>query len=221
MSFAKRIIIICEGRTENEFCKKVLEPHLNEMNIHIQAPLIKKSRGGIVSWHAFKKQIEKHLNQEKDVVVTQLMDYYGIEAKHQFPSWKERNRYSGLIERIEMLEGAMVNDMPESFQHRYIPYLQLHEFEALLFSDINAFKWFDDEEFHNYDTFKKIFNDFDNPELINDNKKTCPSARLEWHIPGYNKVIYGSLIAEEIGLTKIRTKCTHFDSWVNKLERIE
>lgn len=59
----KRIIIICEGQTEQEFCQKVLARYfINKgQNIMIQAPLIKKSMGGIVTWSALKKEIETYL----------------------------------------------------------------------------------------------------------------------------------------------------------------
>lgn len=51
----KRIIIICEGHTEKEFCKTVLASYFQSKNIYIQTPLIKKSKGGIVKWEELKK----------------------------------------------------------------------------------------------------------------------------------------------------------------------
>ncbi len=45
----KRIIIIGEGPTEQEFCKDVLQPFFFKYDISIANPIIKKSRGGIVS----------------------------------------------------------------------------------------------------------------------------------------------------------------------------
>ncbi|MCD4794457.1 MAG: DUF4276 family protein, partial [Bacteroidales bacterium] len=71
----KRIIIICEGQTEQEFCKDVLAPYFISKNIQIQAPLIKKSMGGIVNWIVLKKEIETYLKQEPNVFVTLLIDY--------------------------------------------------------------------------------------------------------------------------------------------------
>ena len=57
----KRIIIICEGQTERDFCQKVLAPYLWQYGITIQTPLIKISGGGIVKWDYLRKQAETHL----------------------------------------------------------------------------------------------------------------------------------------------------------------
>lgn len=60
----KRLIIVCEGPTENEFCLEMLAPILLKSDIYVEAPLIKKSNGGIVPWQAIKRQIETHLHEE-------------------------------------------------------------------------------------------------------------------------------------------------------------
>lgn len=78
----KRIIIINEGETEQEFCKIVLQPYFFSQDILIHHPTIKKSDGGIVAWDVLKKQIETHLKQEPSVFVTTLIDYYGLYHKH-------------------------------------------------------------------------------------------------------------------------------------------
>lgn len=41
----KRIIVVCEGPTEKEFCQDILLPHFQKLNIVIEAPLIKQSGG--------------------------------------------------------------------------------------------------------------------------------------------------------------------------------
>ena len=82
-----RIIIICEGQTGQEFCNTLLQPHFNNQNITLQAPLIKKTMGGIANWNVLKREIETYLRREKDVLVTTLIDYYGIKDSHGFPLW--------------------------------------------------------------------------------------------------------------------------------------
>ena len=72
----------------------------------------------------------------------------------------------------------------------------------------------------NYDYLVATINDFNNPEMINDGSETAPSKRLSKIIQGYSKISYGSLVAEEIGLLKIRTKCPRFSGWITKLENI-
>jgi hypothetical protein len=56
--------------------------------------------------------------------------------------------------------------------------------------------------------------------MINDGSTTAPSKRLDRIIKGYNKPVFGSLLAEAIGLQKIRAKCPRFNTWVNALESI-
>jgi len=51
-----RVIIICEGPTEREFCNTILSPYFATLGIYIQAPLIKKTMGGIVKWSELKSK---------------------------------------------------------------------------------------------------------------------------------------------------------------------
>lgn len=80
-----RVIAVCEGETEQEFCKEALSNYLQEYKIWIVAPIIKKSGGGIVPWSVLKYQIDGHLKAEEDCFVTTLIDWYGIKASHNFP----------------------------------------------------------------------------------------------------------------------------------------
>ncbi|MDR2679515.1 MAG: DUF4276 family protein [Tannerella sp.] len=70
----KRVIVICEGHTEREFCQKTLYNYFLKKNIAITAVLIKKSNGGIVKWKFLKEQIENHLKEDHEVYVTLLYD---------------------------------------------------------------------------------------------------------------------------------------------------
>ena len=60
----KRVIMICEGPTEQAFAKTNLLVPFVYKNIFLQTPLIKASRGGIVKWARLKEQIENHLKSE-------------------------------------------------------------------------------------------------------------------------------------------------------------
>jgi hypothetical protein len=213
----KRVKIICEGETEREFCKNVLAPHLIHHNIHIQSPLIKRSMGGIVRWSILKKEIETHLI-ESSVIVSTLIDYYGLYQKHDFPGWNEGERIADKNLRMDFLEKAMKDDISDDVRHRYIPYLQLHEFEGLLFNDIQIF--YDQvpkAELVGLDELKKTFEEYENPEMINNNKKTSPGHRLKRIIKGYNKPLYGHYFAEAIGIAQIRAKSPRFNQWVEKI----
>lgn len=223
----KRIIIVCEGQTEQQFCNDVLQPHFNQKNIFIQNPTIQKTGGGIVNWEALKYQIKTHLKQDPTSFVTTLIDFYGIHAHHKYPSWLEASKHNDKNIGMDLMENGMLTEVNIEMQSRFFPYIQLHEFEALLFSDINVFdKNFETNEFLDYDYLQQTINQNYNPEMINDGVETAPSKRLSKIIKGYYsdnenmKVFYGSLLTYDIGLIKIRAKCPRFNDWITKLENI-
>ena len=121
------------------------------------------------------------------------------------------------------IEEAFKNDIEKSGQsvYRFIPYFQLHEFEAILFSDCVTM-----EDFLSLDynfpvgSLQNIRNKFESPEHINDSPLTAPSKRILAIIPSYEKVADGILIAEAISLDTIRKECAHFSSWLNMLENL-
>jgi len=101
---------------------------------------------------------------------------------------------------------------------RFVPFVLMHEFEALLFADINKFAHYAGRP----DLALKlnpIRERFASPEEINDSPYTAPSKRLLAEFPGYNKPIHGNVAILEIGLAKIRVVCPIFDEWVTRLER--
>lgn len=215
----KRLIIICEGETEQEFCKDVLYGYLQNIDIYIETPLIKKSLGGIVPWEYLKKQIDLHLNE--DVFVSMLIDYYGIQDYHKFPKWEESKSIVDKIDRLNFLESAMNDELEENIKYRFIPYIQLHEFEGLLFNNIDAFvNNIPLNEIKDIGELKSTISSFANPELINDGKTSAPSKRLGRLISGYNKIVYGAILAESIGLERLRAKAFRFNEWIQKLESI-
>lgn len=217
----QRVIIICEGQTEREFCTKILAPYFATRGIHIQSPLIKRSMGGIVKWIDLKKDITNHLKNNSTVYVTTLIDYYGLYSKFEFPSWAEGEREQDKNRRMDIFEQAMKADITDAFQYRFIPYIQLHEFEGLLFNDINIFhQQIPSNELVGLAELEEIFHTYDNPEMINNTKATSPSHRLERIIFGYNKVLYGSILAEAIGLAKMKSKSPRFNAWLGAIEAL-
>jgi len=217
----KRLIIICEGQTEQEFCNDILQPHFNQFGIFIQNPTIKKTAGGIVNWIALKLQIETHLKQDTSAFVTTFIDFYGIHAFHNYPNWLVASQSLNKISGIDLMEHGMLNDINPLFQNRFVPYIQLHEFEGLLFSDLSVFEnGFERNEFLDYNYLVQTINENENPELINDSSITAPSKRLLKIIKDYSKITHGCLLAQDIGIQKIRTKCPRFNEWISKLEKI-
>jgi hypothetical protein len=216
----KRIIIIGEGQTEQEFCKDVLIPYFSSKNIFVQNPTIKHSVGGIVPWPILKRQIETHLKQDREAIVTTFIDFYGIRDRHEFPRWEEAKQIRDINSRMTFLETAMAAEIDEDLRNRFVPYIQLHEFEGLLFNKIDVFRNNFTEQEADLAGLESIINQYPNPELINDGQNTAPSKRLEILINGYNKVVYGAILATEIGLDNLRGKSPRFNTWIEILERI-
>ncbi|OAV76074.1 hypothetical protein Barb7_00277 [Bacteroidales bacterium Barb7] len=213
----KRLIIICEGETEQEFCKDVLYPYFLSKGIVVSSPIIKKSKGGIVPWKELKKQITSHLKEEWDVVVTTFIDFYGLYDKHGYPGFDSKANDHATV--AKSTEEKMKVDINDELSHRFIPYIQLHEFECFMFCSLDVLKANLKPEEADFNAIEEVINSYPNPEDINNGTATAPSKRLKEHIPGYDKSIYGACLAKEIGLRRLREKCLRFNEWIINLEK--
>jgi hypothetical protein len=174
-----------------------------------------------VRWENLKHQIENHLLQDTQAFVTLFIDYYGIPENYHYPGWQVAHLIADKNQRMQALETAMHQSISGNINHRFIPYLQLHEFEGLLFNNIEVFTThIPMEEFNNLAELAQTIQNNPNPEMINNTPNNAPSYRLKRLIKGYNKIVYGSILAKEIGLDRIRTKSPRFNEWIEKLERI-
>ena len=216
----KKLIIICEGQTEQSFCKKILKDHLEQFDIEIEYPLISHSNGGIVKWVHLKAQIESTLIINPEYYVTTFIDYYGMEYHHDFPNWNITLAQPVKSDRMDILEDGMLNDLTASMQQQFIPFVQLHEFEALVFSEYIKFEDYYEPREANYAALRAICTANPNPETINNSLLTAPSKRLELNIRRYDKVDHGVEICELIGLNTIRAKSPRFSKWIDDLEHI-
>lgn len=216
-----RVIIICEGHTERDFCKKFLEPYFSDKCIKIESPLIGKSNGGIVKWiglKGLKQEISNHIKTNQSAFVTTFVDYYGLTDKLKLPMWNDSKSLKDLNKRVEKIEAGMFQDINDSIRYRFIPYIQLHEFEALLFSDLRVFNEKILKTSHNSDYLKSTIENYDNPEMINNNRETSPSNRLKRIIPGFRKKLHADILVNAIGIDRIRKKCPRFDNWLDQIE---
>lgn len=222
-----RLHIIAEGQTEEEFVNTVLAEHLVNFNVLIDVHCVTTKRtktevyrGGLDSYKKAKKDIVLWLKQEKsnnDVRFTTMFDLYAL--PNDFPQFNEAQRTLDPYQRVEQLETAFATDIDD---YRFTPYIQLHEFEALILT--NPLKLID--RFPEYkkdaETLSEFCKNYSSPELINDGKETAPSKRIIQFIPSYEgaKVSVAPLITQKIGLPIIRSKCPHFDRWLTNLENL-
>lgn len=215
----RAIYILAEGQTEEEFINEILRPHLYNNGINdVRAILMTTSsghKGGDVSYQRFKRNAENLLKGEKDIIVTSLIDYFRL--KTDFPDFIESSGILDKIQRVAFLEQGMSNSINHS---RFVPYIQLHEFEGLLFSSVNGFDYLPDIPEKNRIELNDSVNEYENPELLNDGAETAPSKRLQRLIPGYRKTLHGPIIAHEISLPVMMQKCVRFKGWVEGLIKI-
>lgn len=231
----RRLCIIVEGKTESIFVKKLLAPYLAEQtnNYLIVYPIQNETstghKGGVVN---YKKLIDNILTQAKvdpESYLTTFIDYYGLSSIN-FPQYESIiNKFQDINEIVEQFEKQMAFDVKSINEQKFIPYIQLHEFEALYFADYLRFLKIDPRwnQGHERD-MSKILKEFDNrPELINNNYETAPSKRLE-HKLNYGKSHHTNLFTQYLenhnlicdALTNMSEMCTHFNKWLIKLTKL-
>lgn len=223
------LIIHVEGQTEETTVNEVLMGHLLKQGFEYVAPTLignpRKTRGGIVGWNVAKREIIRHLKESSSRYVTTMVDYYGLpQTGHR--AWPGRAAAAQLpyAQKASTVENAMlreiVAEMGDSFYPvRFIPFVVMHEFEGLLFSDCVAFsRGIERPDLER--SFQAIRDDFDTPEEIDDSPINAPSKRLERLVPGYEKPFLGTLAVIEIGLERIRAECQHFNQWIEAMENV-
>jgi len=219
----KRIHIICEGQTEEMFIKELLYlPFLDRGLILVPALIGKPGhKGGNFRIERLLPDVRNRLLGDPDSFCTTFFDFYGLPP--EFPGKAAASEFTNAKpkEKAETVCNAMIETLtapigPDAMQ-RFIPYIQMFEFEALLFSDPEGLaRGVESPELS--DHFKQIRRSFDSPESINDCPQTAPSKRISKKVVGYQKPIYGSLAAMEIGLPSMRQECAGFDAWLTQLE---
>lgn len=221
------IVAIVEGQTELTFIRAQLAAHLGGRGAAIWAvlPGRNRKRGGVKDWGVARGDIIRTLKEKR--FCTTMFDYYGMPE-----SWPGRTRAKELAwdERAALVEQEIHSDITAALgsdfdPRRFIPYVQLHEFEALVFADTSAaaavlapLQNLSEDSLAR--TLQAIVEAAEHPEAIDDGRETCPSRRIKKFVPGYRKPLNGPVITQRIGLETLRARCAHFDEWVSRLERI-
>ena len=231
---SNRLLIICEGPSEENFVNIAIAPYLLSRNPEISsvgARVIGKAgkKGGNVSYDRLKKDITLIMKEDKQLLVTTFIDYYGIKDIETYPDFNKTTSMKNPYEIVSTLEDGIYEALQFS---RLIPYIQLHEFEMLYFSKIDKFIATDEKMIEKQDIITNkmelIVKDIGNVELINNSKETAPSKRLEKMLNEVVKIKLDKPGAAELFarncnvqyLDEIRTKCRHFNDWLSKLEKV-
>lgn len=223
-----RLNLIVEGQTEREFVKLILVPYFGSLGLDCRPRLIETSRnkqkniiyrGGCVEYTHLKNDLSRWFKQDnnKDAFFSTMIDLYKI--PNSFPAFVKAKKISNPFDKVSCLEKAMQNDLKHP---RFLPYIQLHEFETLLFSDITFLIPQFPHRKKGIDKLKKIQSQFSSPDLIDDGDTTAPSKRIIGQVPEYEdqKQFAGPIVAQQIGLNVLRQKCIHFNQWLEKIEKL-
>jgi hypothetical protein len=220
-----RLHITAEGQTEQIFTRKILAPHLAHFAVFADARCVltgkdnratREYRGGLISYQKAKADILTWMKEDShpECRFTTMFDLYAL--PEDFPGYDKARKQKNPYERVCILEETLTADIKD---HRFISYIQLHEFETLILADPEKLKLEyleHDNQIHNL----VVMVDGRNPELIDDGAATAPSKRILKEIPEYNKVAAGVSVVEQIGLNTLRSKCKHFSEWIQKLENL-
>lgn len=224
----KILHVLCEGQTEQGFVDEVLRPYLLDNGFaSVKSVLVttnkkENAQGGMSSYtHA---QLDLNLmrlsNPDSSIeshIFTTMFDLYAL--PNDFPGYKEAKEIIEPYARVNALEQSLSNAVGDA---RFIPYIQLHEFEALLFCGIEHIAKMYPICKSRCEQLTKDLQKVGNPELIDNSPITAPSKRIIKAIEGdkkykYNKPTTGKTVTKEIGIENLRAKCPHFNEWIEQL----
>jgi hypothetical protein len=213
------VVVLVEGRTEKIFVAKILAPYMASRRVYLTPIILSKQgqKGGDVRFARARNDIEEHLKQRSDTWISIMVDYYGIRS--DWPGYAESRQLSSHTQKAAAMNEATALEIARLFPNqnpanRFIPYVSMHETEALYYSDPACLAF---NLGVNQQCIDAILSECGEPEKINDRPDTAPSKRLLKMAQGFNKTTTGISIAEQIGIPKMRAACPLFDAWIEQL----
>ena len=218
---SSRVVVLVEGKTELNFVRQVLAPVIGLSGVYLHPQPGGKPGARVAGAHYSRihREILAILKQNTTQYCTTMYDYYAL--PDDWPGRVEAS-HASTTEKPAIIEKAVHRDICDRMGNdfnlrRFVPYIQMHEFEALLFSDVSILaREAEIEE----SRLLNIVDSFSTPEEIDDSPKTAPSKRLLALNGHYGKTLTGIAVAKRVGLDRIRKKCPHFNKWVGKLEQL-
>jgi hypothetical protein len=216
------VMVLVEGQTEQTFITSLLAPYIRDLTKQkiFLIPMQPGKHGGDVRFERYKRDIGIHLKQRADTYVTLMVDYYGIK---DWPGLEESKQQATHLRKAEVINQKTSKEVQEHFSEqnrecRFIPYVSMHEIEALYFSDpASIAQTMNIKEAE----IKDILHKCGEPEAINDSPKTAPSKRLEKLSKSFVKTTTGITIAKSVNIQRMRKCCPLFNEWVTKIENLK
>jgi len=219
-----RLNFIVEGQTEETFVRDVLAEHLAVHGVYAVARCVETSRtrlkvfkGGMSTYARAKGDIERWLKEDHAAYLTTMFDLYGL--PDDFPNMANKPGANDPHKKAQLIERGIAADIRDP---RFMPYIQVHEFEALLFCApaITDAALGSPPAVSKLKELQGINGAFPSPEHIDDGADTAPSKRIVQLYAGYRKQVFGPLITKRTGLTALRRRCPHFHAWISILEAL-
>lgn len=220
----KKIFVITEGQSETNFVNKVMMPYFAGRCILIPNTVVTKTdikygkmyKGGVSDYNQIRKTLSKALSSaasDPDSYVTTMFDFYGLPT--DVPGVLDAEKENDPYEKVRIIEKAILENEKYD-EYFFFPYIELHEFEAMIFSDVTKLE----EAYFEYNlaSLKECVNEQSNPELINNGEETAPSKRIINCIKNYDKANVGVDVLGKIGIENIARKCRHFADWMKRIE---
>lgn len=215
------LIIIAEGKIEQLFLREVLGNYLLNRNIYIYVMQTAKhlQKGGDVKFDRIKRELNKLLHQRQDISVATFVDYYGLAQWPGLTDITPRMTPADIAHTLIIKVKEELSLLPGANASRYLPFIAVHEFEALLYSDAHILAehlGIDERQ------IEKTLLEAGSSEAINNSRDTSPAkCLLHWSSGKYRKVESGIAIAREIGIDNMRLACPNFNAWLNQLEQLQ
>jgi hypothetical protein len=217
--------VLAEGQAEREFAQKTLAPYFPSAKIMVDSRCVptskkKHKKGGGDSYLKIKNDLTRWIAEEKGrrPYFTTMLDLYALPT--DFPGFEASLNIADPYKRVAFLEQAFLKDID---YRKFILYIQLHEFEALLFANPEILLSEYPNAAKQVEKLKEIVANYDgNPEAINTGNTTAPSKRIISLIPEYEygKVSMGAVLAGKEGVASLQQRCQHFSDWINKIQSL-
>jgi len=218
-----RVHVICEGQTEETFVREVLAPYFQPNGVYLTPTKIGRPghKGGYFTFDRLFDDLQARLLGDTESYSTTFFDFYGL--PNDFPGKNQTSKQMTIDQKSECvlthLKSLLENKLGSGPMSRFIPYIQMHEFEGLLFSETDTLATAVGQKKISAN-LQKIRESFPTPEHINDSPIDAPSKRILRLYSGYEKTFHGNIAAIDIGIDTIRRECRLFSQWVSKLESL-
>jgi len=207
------IVVVCEGETEETFVRRVLSVHLTQK-------ILKPSCLGGIEPNGYKKlvgAVRQWLRTKGITHVTTMIDLYKLPS--DFP--RKTQAHSDPYKKVRSLEKVLAEEIQDA---RFIPYIMLHEFEALLLTktglEIIRKRARVGKNDRSWKELQRDLARVRKPEMLNDGANSHPSARIKAIWPRFKKTTDGVGILEQVPWEELCAECHHFGDWIRKLEAL-